>query len=200
MTDLYADVKAFHARFGLPTHERPALLDEATFRFRYGFLLEEVQEFYDAHQAGDLAGCLDALNDLVYVAIGSALFMGLPFNAGWTEVQRANMEKVRAASADDSKRGSTWDCVKPEGWRAPDHRPALAAALVGKLNNAHAIRWFYEQPRPQQLELLAAAGIEKADLEWYDDPLPALQRLYAERKLDKLIAGIYAAQMQARGG
>lgn len=37
----------------------------------------------------------------------------------WVDVQRANMSKERALKAGDSKRGSTWDVIKPEGWVPP---------------------------------------------------------------------------------
>ena len=48
------------------------------------------------------------------------------WEAGWDEVQRANMAKVRAAEdGSDSKRGSSWDVVKPDGWRDPDLEAVL---------------------------------------------------------------------------
>lgn len=37
----------------------------------------------------------------------------------WADVQRANMQKERVLKAEDSKRGSTWDVRKPEGWIPP---------------------------------------------------------------------------------
>jgi hypothetical protein len=37
-------------------------------------------------------------------------------------VQKANMAKVRVAKAEDSKRGSTFDVRKPEGWVGPEAR------------------------------------------------------------------------------
>lgn len=44
-----------------------------------------------------------------------------PFLEAWSRVQLANMSKVRATSAEQSKRGSTHDVVKPPGWVAPSH-------------------------------------------------------------------------------
>lgn len=46
--------------------------------------------------------------------------MGLPFNDVWDLVHRANMQKVRAKRAEESKRGSRFDVIKPPGWEAPD--------------------------------------------------------------------------------
>lgn len=44
------------------------------------------------------------------------------FPEAWERVQAANMAKVRASSAADSKHGSAQDIIKPAGWTAPDHR------------------------------------------------------------------------------
>ena len=120
------DVRAFHDKFGVPMSPVPALLDTEAVRFRIKFMQEELNEFIECHDSLDIHGSADALVDLVYVAIGTALKMGLPWPALWAEVQRANLEK-RLAKPDgsDSKRGSPLDVVKPPGWVAPDHTGAL---------------------------------------------------------------------------
>ena len=88
--------------------------------------LEELDEFNLAADSDDVPGMFDALIDLVYVALGTAHILNLPWEAGWDQVQRANMAKVRAAKdGSDSKRGSGWDVVKPDGWRAPDLEAVL---------------------------------------------------------------------------
>lgn len=48
------------------------------------------------------------------------------WNELWDDVQRANMSKVRAEKASDSKRGSTWDVVKPAGWVPPQTDAIIA--------------------------------------------------------------------------
>ena len=68
----------------------------------------------------DLPKIADALVDLVYVALGTAHLHGFPWAALFAEVQRANMTKERAKpDGSDSARGSSFDVVKPEGWRGP---------------------------------------------------------------------------------
>jgi hypothetical protein len=62
----------------------------------------------------------DALVDIVYVAMGTAYMMGLPWQQLWDEVQRSNMDKVRASDASQSKRKNSLDVVKPQGWVGPD--------------------------------------------------------------------------------
>ena len=137
----FNDVGDFHDRFGLPrfTGQGVQPFTKEMLGFRIQFLLEEVKEFIDACQGEldidsrgkfqvifgqsvsiDHAEAFDALIDLVYVAMGTAHFMRYPWQEGWNEVQRANMAKVRATSAEDSKRGTALDVVKPPSWRAPD--------------------------------------------------------------------------------
>lgn len=120
-----ADVLAFQQKFQVPMAKEPAFLDAETLRFRFKFLEEELQEFWFAHNGGDMHGAADALVDLAYVLHGTALMMGLPWPVLWAEVQRANMAKERATHASQSKRGSALDVIKPEGWRGPDHTAAL---------------------------------------------------------------------------
>ena len=121
----FDDVGDFHKKFNLPVaddvyYERN--LDGDLLAFRIKFMQEELDEFIycAADDDRDYAGMFDALLDLVYVAMGTAHMLNYPWQKGWDAVQRANMAKVRAQSADESKRGSAWDVVKPEGWTAPD--------------------------------------------------------------------------------
>jgi predicted HAD superfamily Cof-like phosphohydrolase len=124
-TSNYRDVFLFHQKFGLTPPEKPKLLDKDTLAFRKKLIEEEYNEFFQANIAGDLEKAADALVDLVYVAMGTAVMMGLPWQELWDEVQKKNMQKVRANHPSESKRGSTLDVIKPEGWTPPDHAPAL---------------------------------------------------------------------------
>lgn len=123
----YQKVKDFHVKFGVPTDEDvagPYLPSRDVVDYRAGFLQEELDEFKASAEVADLEGATDALLDLVYVAYGTALLMGISPTA-WQElfddVQRANMAKERATSAKDprSKRGHSLDVVKPVGWVGP---------------------------------------------------------------------------------
>lgn len=127
----FDDVGLFHIKFGLPnvlqSDEKAHLLDDSTFEFRYKFMQEELQEMAVAHLEGDLCKFADALADLVYVTLGTAHMAHIPFDRVWDEVQRANMTKVRATSAQDerSTRKHHFDVVKPDGWQPPDIEGAL---------------------------------------------------------------------------
>ena len=124
----YEDVAAFHEKFGLTYDGKPRMLDSETVRFRLKFLEEELMEFRVSAISDDLPGMADALVDLVYVAMGTAYMMGLPWQQLWSEVQRANMSKVRASSEAESKRGSSLDVIKPYGWKGPDIEGVINAA------------------------------------------------------------------------
>ena len=122
----FDDVGDFHEKFDLynTTHHPtgPRILPEELMGFRIKFLREEFDEFIEGYEERNEAKMADALVDLVYVAMGTAHLKGYPWRALWAEVQRANMTKERALSSDDSrsKRGSSYDVVKPDGWQPPD--------------------------------------------------------------------------------
>lgn len=115
--DLLSDIREFHEKFGLAYRGSPRFLPTELAEFREQFMMEELEEYSDSLV---LANQLDALVDLVYVAIGTAYLQGFDFNEAWRRVHEANMKKVRVDRAENSKRGSTFDVVKPEGWTAPD--------------------------------------------------------------------------------
>lgn len=130
----FQDVQDFHDKYGIERPLIPTLPTDELFNFRLKFMQEEIDEFEAAYldvktgvigEAHAMHEMADALVDLVYVAMGTADMMGIPWQAIWDEVQRANMSKIRAQSADQSKRGTALDVIKPIGWKAPDHYPAL---------------------------------------------------------------------------
>lgn len=220
----FSDVLAFHSRFDLPRGEFTVAPPTEQYNFRLTFLHEEIDEYHEAFGRANLVGCVDALIDFVYVAIGTALFCGTPRNghasvwptfrtakqalvnqgvldemhyapalldqplhmltcsmlrfsvrafeyaygasvagsdAGtqlmvyhlkeaadyaykaaalmhvpwencWQHVQAANMAKRRAnAAGTDSKRSSSFDVVKPKGWKAPEAAIATELMLEG---------------------------------------------------------------------
>ncbi len=134
MTEFFHyDVGEFHEKFGLRNTNdemsygpRPDYATKELMEFRLKFLEEELEEFRKALEAGDDAEMADALVDLIYVASGTAHLKGYPMVELWDDVQRANMEKQRALEdGSNSKRGSSFDVVKPEGWRPPMTREIM---------------------------------------------------------------------------
>jgi predicted HAD superfamily Cof-like phosphohydrolase len=123
-----SDVYELHAKFGFTRSVKPRNLPVDDMLGRYRFLLEEVTEFKEAVEAGDMAKMFDALLDIVYVAKGTAIQLGFPWSDGWDEVQRANMAKE--VSPVKSNRGGH-DLLKPPGWKPPD----IEGILADHINN-----------------------------------------------------------------
>jgi len=139
--DLMVDIEKFHQKYGLEYRGKPRILDPELFNFRDKFITEEHTEWQDEQPgliealtadngsadhrriALGLHQQLDALVDLVYVTLGAAYlqFGAEVFHEAWRRVQAANMSKVRCENAGDSKRGSIFDVIKPQGWTPPDH-------------------------------------------------------------------------------
>lgn len=121
MFNPFEDIVVFHRYFGLmPTQK--GLLPPDIAAFRHKFLREEVREHAEANDDHRLADSLDAMIDVTYVALGTLVLHGFSAEEmaeAWDRVHEANMKKVRAKSAADSKRGSIYDVVKPEGWTPP---------------------------------------------------------------------------------
>ncbi len=120
MSSNFRDVQEFNFKFGLYYDGPPKPLTDEMQAYRIKFMQEELNEYSKACITGDMEGQFDALLDLVYVAMGTAVFHGFPWQAGWDEVQRANLSKVRATHQSQSKRGTVYDVIKPPEWRSPD--------------------------------------------------------------------------------
>ncbi len=85
---------------------------------------EELGEYLGACRSGDLPGVADALVDLVYVALGASVELGLPWDRLFRAVHEANMRKVRLNAEGGHKLG----VAKPAGWQPPDVRGILTSA------------------------------------------------------------------------
>lgn len=117
---LIKDIDSFHKKFKFEKNEKVGIPDDNELvNFRTSFLMEELAEYTQAITKKDTAGALDALVDIVYIALGTAWLFNLPFEKAWNEVQKANMSKVRAKSK-SKKRGTKFDVIKPKDWKAPD--------------------------------------------------------------------------------
>ena len=117
--DLFQMVADFHKKFGLDPTEQPDFPFEEIWILKNNHMQEELNEIRAAAINGNLEEYFDGLIDLVYVALGAAYLAGLPFEQGFLRVHQANMTKIRALRQQDSKRGSTYDIVKPPGFVAP---------------------------------------------------------------------------------
>jgi len=117
--DMFQMVADFHQKFGLEPTNQPDFPFEEIWILKNNHMQEELNEIRAAAINGNLEEYFDGLIDIVYVALGAAYLAGLPFEQGFLRVHQANMTKIRALRQQDSKRGSTYDIVKPAGFVAP---------------------------------------------------------------------------------
>lgn len=118
MINYAADIQAFHEKFGLGWDGSPHQLPPELFRFRFNFMLEELNEYAVANNAKDMVGMLDALVDLLYVTFGTAYLHGFNVDEAWRRVHEANMKKVRGKT--HRVMDGEFDVAKPEGWQPAD--------------------------------------------------------------------------------
>ena len=117
-------LREFHAALNVhgglapatPTTDIPGWVRDLRIRL----LDEEVEELREAMQAGDLEKIADGIADIVYVAVGTAVPYGIPFDAVMAEVHRSNMTKDN-----DPDLGKL---VKGPGYQPPRIAEILAAA------------------------------------------------------------------------
>lgn len=112
---------------GIDVPKQPTLLSEQRALARVEHIQEELAELLTARtKENSLEEQADAFIDVIYVALGGLIEMGVTPGPVFNEVQRANMEKI---SGDVSSRPSNlgFDAIKPEGWNGPDVAKAMLA-------------------------------------------------------------------------
>lgn len=83
---------------------------------RAELMLEELAELLDAMRRGNEVDALDAIADLLYVVIGTAVTFKLPALSGFWEAHASNMTKGKGAAthgADDPAKGKGAGYMEP---------------------------------------------------------------------------------------
>jgi predicted HAD superfamily Cof-like phosphohydrolase len=97
MTTEIQQVADFHQAGGHPVGNsgQPAVLTRERANSRSNWMSEEIEEFQAAIRAGDVTEALDALADLIYFALGTAVELGgqLALPLMFQRVHEANMSK-----------------------------------------------------------------------------------------------------------
>ena len=92
-----SEVETFNATMGKPNNYEPIIPEEKEWMFVYNFILEELEEYKEACETGNIVEVLDALCDIAYVSIGNgAMLHGLKDKLwdAYQEVQASNMSKA----------------------------------------------------------------------------------------------------------
>ena len=91
-----SEVEEFNDTFGKPNNYSPTIPAEEEWKFVYNFILEELEEYRQACEDGNIVEVLDALCDITYVSLGNGVMLhGLKDKIlpAYEEVQASNMSK-----------------------------------------------------------------------------------------------------------
>ncbi len=110
-------VKEFHEKFHVPILDKPSLIPKDRSDLRYNLMNEEVQEYKEGAQNGDLKNIANELVDILYGLYGTILEHGLQdkIDELFEEVHRSHM----------SKDYSQYKMVKGEKYFKPDLKKIL---------------------------------------------------------------------------
>ena len=92
-----SEVETFNATMGKPNTYTPNIPERKEWEFVYNFILEELEEYKEACETGNIVEVLDALCDITYVSLGNGCMLhGLKdkFMDAYAEVQASNMSKA----------------------------------------------------------------------------------------------------------
>ncbi len=95
--DFVNEVETFNKTFGKPNNYEPIIPNKKEWMFVYDFILEELEEYREACEKGDIVEVLDALCDITYVSLGNGVMLhGLKDKIwpAYQEVQASNMSKA----------------------------------------------------------------------------------------------------------
>ena len=95
-----SEVETFNATFGKPNNYEPTISEKKEWQFVYDFILEELEEYREACERGDIVEVLDALCDIAYVSLGNGTMLhGLKSKIwpAYQEVQASNMSKASSS-------------------------------------------------------------------------------------------------------
>jgi len=91
------EVEDFNNLMSKPNNYTPIIPEKKEWQFVYDFVLEELEEYKEACEKGDIVEVLDALCDITYVSLGNGTMLhGLKDKIwpAYQEVQASNMSKA----------------------------------------------------------------------------------------------------------
>ena len=91
------EVEEFNSLMNKPNNYEPTIPEKKEWEFVYNFVLEELEEYREACERGDIVEILDALCDIAYVSLGNGTMLhGLKDKIwpAYQEVQASNLSKA----------------------------------------------------------------------------------------------------------
>jgi predicted HAD superfamily Cof-like phosphohydrolase len=123
------EVEEFNQLMNKPNNYEPTIPDEKEWKFVYNFILEELEEYREACEQGDIVGILDALCDITYVSLGNGTMLhGLKDKIwpAYQEVQRSNLSK--ACSSEEEAKQTVEQRSKEQG--EPCHYERISGRYI----------------------------------------------------------------------
>lgn len=120
MNKEWEEVKLFHKKFNHPVSSCPKKMEKERAKKRYNWMLEEINEFLEAAEEGDIVEQADAMIDVIYFALGTLVEMGIKPDKLFDIVQYANMSKLW----EDGKPhyNEMGKVIKPSTWEDPHEK------------------------------------------------------------------------------
>ena len=100
------EVEEFNSLMGKINNYEPTIPEKKEWEFVYNFVLEELEEYREACERGDIVEVLDALCDITYVSLGNgAMLHGLKDKVwpAYQEVQASNLSKACSTEEEAQK-------------------------------------------------------------------------------------------------
>ena len=116
MNKMQKQVREFHIEMDLWYKELPWMLDIEAKKRRVALIAEELAELKSALLVNDMIETVDAIADLLYVVIGTAVELGVDIEPFFDEIHRSNMTKSGGHKREDGK------LVKPDTYEPANLR------------------------------------------------------------------------------
>lgn len=107
----------------LPTN--PVIPDRASRELRFRLIDEEITELKDAFATIDIVGVADALGDILYLVLGTAVDCGIDIEPVFNEIHRSNMTKFIGGL----KLRADGKIAKGPDYQPPNLKPIIAGQV-----------------------------------------------------------------------
>lgn len=116
MNKMQKQVRDFHIEMDLWYKDSPWMLNVEAKKRRVTLIAEELSELKSALLVNDMIETVDAIADLLYVVIGTAVELGVDIEPFFDAVHRSNMTKSDGHKREDGK------LVKPDTYEPANLR------------------------------------------------------------------------------
>ena len=141
MIDMYKAVKEFHEIFECRIAEKTEFPDDNERDLRMRLLKEEYLEYREAEENDDFIEVADALADMMYIILGTAVSYGIPIDKVFEEVHNSNLTKLWNGKV---KKRSDGKILKPDTFLPPNIPEVLRRHVYGANNHISVLAETYK--------------------------------------------------------